>query len=330
MSSVSELEDSISSSSSKAGACTTRSQCDAFASRTFGGPVKPIPVQGAFSYTVAAANDTVIVQDSPLDMQILGTVQAIHPGFVADRSYHGTIGSSLTLLIYSMNMLPGDTYFNISLSLLDGDFDHQLTTVRSLARFFAQSWQGRSHSDPDAITADLENCHSSFSYLSSNLPSRFQKTIARIKENLSALFSGEYPLVLTHGDLSERNILANPETGEVTGIIDWAEAGILPFGFTLYALDHMLGYLTLDGWVFHDTAEYLRDEFWRVFCELAGGVSQGDMELIQLATLAGLFLRYGIPYKPGRKGVVGVGGSLRLSFSTEPKPAPDATEEEWG
>jgi len=140
MSSVdSKLEESISDFFSKAGACTTKSQCDAFASKTFGGPVKPVPLQGLYSYTVAVANDTVIVQfrepDSPLDTQMLATVRNIHPDFVAGCSFHGTIGSSPALLIYSMNMLPGDNYFNISLSMLDDDLDHQLATVRSLARF---------------------------------------------------------------------------------------------------------------------------------------------------------------------------------------------------
>jgi len=121
-------------------------------------------------------------------------------------------------------------------------------------------------------------------------------------------------LVLTHGDFSERNILANPTTGEITGIIDWAEVGILPFGFALYGLDNLLGYLSPSRWVFHDTADYLRDEFWRVFYEVVGGVSQSEMKFIQLARQAGLFLRYGLPYKPGRKGVVGVGGTNNTSL----------------
>ncbi len=38
------------------------------------------------------------------------------------------------MLIYAMNLLPADNYFNISLSMLDEDLDYQLATVRSLAR----------------------------------------------------------------------------------------------------------------------------------------------------------------------------------------------------
>lgn len=103
------------------------------------------------------------------------------------------------------------------------------------------------------------------------------------------------------------NMLADSETGEITGIIDWAEAGILPFGFALYVLDHILGYLSLDGWVVYDHAEQLRAEFWRVFRGLVGELSQHEVELIQLARLAGVCLRYGTAYALGCKGVVEIG-----------------------
>ncbi|KAH6634521.1 hypothetical protein B0J18DRAFT_22484 [Chaetomium sp. MPI-SDFR-AT-0129] len=242
-------------------------------------------------------------------MTILASVQAVHPDFVANHSFHGTIGESPALYVYSMNILPGDNYFDLSLSLEDDDVEHRLETVRSLARFFAQSWQNGSRPEPKSISVTFEDCCSSFDYLSRTLPSRFQNLITQVKDSLPALFSEDYPLVLTHGDFSERNILANPTTGEITGIIDWAEVGILPFGFMLYGLDNLLGYLTPDGWVFYDATDDLRDEFWSVFCELVDGVSQSEMELVHLARQAGLFLRYGIPYKPGRKGVVGVGGT---------------------
>lgn len=134
-----KLDESISDFFSKAGACTTRIQCDALAGQTFGGPIKPVSLQGLYSYTVAAANDTVIVQfrepDSPLDTEILAMVRSAHPEFVAGCSFHGTIGSPPALLVYAMDKLPGDNYYTISLSMPDDGLDHQLATVRSLARF---------------------------------------------------------------------------------------------------------------------------------------------------------------------------------------------------
>ena len=137
MSSFSDLSEFIAHFFSKAGACTSRSQCDAFANKTFGGPITPVPVQGTCSYTVT--NATTIIQfrepESPLDVRVLASVQAAHPGIVANHSFHGMIGESPALHIYSMNILPGANYFDRSLSLMDDDLDHRLTTVRSLARF---------------------------------------------------------------------------------------------------------------------------------------------------------------------------------------------------
>lgn len=138
------LDESIAYFFSGAGACTTRSQCDEWASNTFGGPVKPVPMrQGVYSYTVAAANGALIVQfrdpSSPLDTQMLQMVKDAHPGFVTGCNPHGRIGSSPGLLIYSMNLLPGDTYLSISIEISDDDLDHRLATVHSLAEFVHNS-----------------------------------------------------------------------------------------------------------------------------------------------------------------------------------------------
>lgn len=301
---------------SNAGACATRSQCNEFASNTFGGPTKPVPMQGLFSYSVITANDSVIVQfrdpASPLDVGMVNAAHRIHSEVVAGCSYLGTLGTSPGLPIYSMKMLPGDNYLSISLSESSEDLAFQLATIRSLARFFAQSWQY--NADSYVSSNILEECRSSFDNLITTLPSCLEKTAAWVQQRLPSLFSGKFPLVITHGDLSEMNILADARTGEITGVVDWAEAGIRPFGFSLYALDNLLGYMTPTGWVFHDAATHLRDEFWKAFDELVGGVSDSEMELIQLARLVGLFLRYGRPYAAGHKGVVGVGGASNSSI----------------
>lgn len=128
----------ISNFFSQAGACTTQTECDAFASSTFGGPVTPVPDQGAWSYTVTAGADSnTIVQfrepDSPLDVETLATAHSIHPALVVACVAHGTIGSPAGLLVYSTRKLPGETYFGISAKLGDTDFIHRFTTVLGLA-----------------------------------------------------------------------------------------------------------------------------------------------------------------------------------------------------
>lgn len=145
--------------------------------------------------------------------------------------------------------------------------------------------------------------------LSGKLPSRFDPFVAQVQGILPMLRLVEHPIVLTHGDLNETNILVNPISGEITGVIDWAEACFLPFGFALYALDTTLGGMGREGWAYFDNTDYLRDEFWRVFEELVGGLSTDVMESIQLARLAGLLVRYGTSFDGGPGEMAGVRGS---------------------
>ncbi len=65
-------------------------------------------------------------------------------------------------------------------------------------------------------------------------------------------------MVLTHSDLNEMNILVNPDSGEITGVVDWTGASILPFGFTLYALENALGSMGAGGWEWFDGVDDLR------------------------------------------------------------------------
>ena len=48
------------------------------------------------------------------------------------------------------------------------------------------------------------------------------------------------------------NLLINPETGNITGIINWAESRVLPFGFALNGLENLLGRMDSEGWHYHD------------------------------------------------------------------------------
>lgn len=160
--------------------------------------------------------------------------------------------------------------------------------------------------DKADISVISEACSSKFDHISGTIPSRFMPAVAKVRDSLPTLFSGNYPLVLTHGDLNETNILVDPESGSITGVVDWAEASIQPFGFTLFALDNALGSMDASGWKYFDNSDYMRREFWRMFCDLVGGLSDSEMELIRVARMAGIFIRYGSPYDTGFKGMTGV------------------------
>lgn len=91
----------------------TREQCDERALALVGGPIAPVPIQGSFSYTVAAGEgpSSKIVQfrgpESPLDLEVVDKAKRIHGDVVAGYTFHGTIGDALSVFV--TNRLPGDS-----------------------------------------------------------------------------------------------------------------------------------------------------------------------------------------------------------------------------
>ncbi|KAG8161845.1 hypothetical protein KVR01_008832 [Diaporthe batatas] len=154
------------------------------------------------------------------------------------------------------------------------------------------------------MSAISVECYARFKYLADALPERFQPAVAEAQAALPSLLDGGYPVVLTHADLNEMNILINSNTGEITGIIDWSSASIQPFGFSLYALEDALGDMRADGWKWYDNADELRAAFWKAFKERTG-LSEPQQRLAQLAAKAGILTRYGIAYDAGFSGPIG-------------------------
>lgn len=112
-------------------------------------------------------------------------------------------------------------------------------------------------------------------------------------------------MVLTHSDLNEMNILVDPCSGKITGVVDWPGASIQPFGFTLYALENALGSMGSNGWRWFDDVDNLRGAFWRAFREQTG-LSEPQTRLVKLAAKAGILIRYGTAYDSGFSGMIGV------------------------
>ena len=135
--------------------------------------------------------------------------------------------------------------------------------------------------------------------LAQNLPSRFTHVIRDLEKDISLLFSPKYPSVLTHGDLSEMNILVDKDNGHLTGVIDWAEAEILPFGCALWSLENLLGFMDHEGWHYFPVHQELRDLFWKTFKEC---IPQDLKELwlaICTARRIGVLFRYGFCWVDG-------------------------------
>lgn len=115
---------------------TTQQQCDERATSLIGSAIRPVNIQGAFSYTVAGVFSAKIVQfrvpNSQLNTSLLSLAKSIHGNTVADCSYHGDIGHPKPLMIYVMEKLPGVTYMEARLNW------GQLSKTLSAEQFFKQ------------------------------------------------------------------------------------------------------------------------------------------------------------------------------------------------
>ncbi|KAJ5898118.1 hypothetical protein N7504_008406 [Penicillium tannophilum] len=298
-----------------------RQECDEFAASLYGDPVNAIPIQGCFSYTVVAGHkQSKIVQfraaDSNFDTNILELAHRVHgQHLVPACTFHGQLGTSAPLSIYSMEKLSGDTFISIlseymkAPGALPGPGLNPYNTILDFALFFAAAWKARQVIGPYAAQEIHADYQERFKLLSQVLPSRYQQNLEMVRGGLSLLFIPMYPMVLNHGDLCGMNFLVDPHTGHLNGVIDWAEAQICPFGISLWGLENILGTMDSTGWHYHPDHEALRIIFWKHFEEAVGGVSKSDKTTIQVARMAGLFLRYGFHWQTGGRSPVDEGTS---------------------
>lgn len=163
----------------------------------------------------------------------------------------------------------------------------QETLIADFAHVIAQSWPGttsgkrrdsvlRSDPPPGVDQTMLAECTGK---VGSCIKQKLDKLVRRLPDRWlqeranttleTLLATDEYPVVLNHGDLIPSNILVNEETWEITGLVDWAEAELLPFGTCLYGLEHLLGFMQPSPqhsdrpvFVYYDTAAQLRQLFW--------------------------------------------------------------------
>lgn len=110
--------------------------------------------------------------------------------------------------------------------------------------------------------------------------------LPRLIEILPSLFSQDYPQVLTHGDLSVTNILVDEDTFEITGIVDFSLAGVMPFGMELDMLFLATGFMTRDGWRDYACKPRLQQTFWEEFWAVSGIEGDGHRGRVQVSAEA--------------------------------------------
>ena len=135
--------------------------------------------------------------------------------------------------------------------------------------------------------------------LSKTLPDWLQSVTDRTLTNLDGIMRS-LPWVLTHDDLSDMNILVKSDTGHLTGVVDWADADVQPFGVALWGLESVLGRSGPQGWFWlSNDLPHHRQLFYHTFWDEVGGLSDKQCQSIERARILGILFRYGFTWENG-------------------------------
>ncbi|EGX91068.1 Aminoglycoside phosphotransferase [Cordyceps militaris CM01] len=288
----------------------TRSQCETKARQLTGSnKIEPVAIQGACSYTVYAGERLEYVVQCRLSSLALKTelsdlATAVYGSFVPTVSLHGELGHGQDqesgkepLLVYLMTRMPGITQLDFILSHDVAQSSPEFFPSRQyffadVASFLARSWltpQNVSSEYRDKLKASyLSDLHA----LEEGLPERFKPAIQTCLRSLDDIMA--LPMVLLHKDFGSSNVLVEKDSCHLTGVIDWAEASIGPFGTNLHSIQSFAGSMHLrNGWTRFPDYEAFEQRFWSTLGTKVGGLSEETVITIKKARVLGLLLSHG-------------------------------------
>ncbi|KAK4192121.1 hypothetical protein QBC35DRAFT_485696 [Podospora australis] len=311
----------------------THAACDAKARElTTSENVVPVEIHGTCSYSVYAGAELEYVvqfrlESLGLKAELMAQVREVYADLAPRVSFEGMIGDAESkgpknkeekwerkengkepLYVYKMTRVKGITHLEYILAKGFPENSAENLAARErlmgdLGRFMARSWLSSSVSERDLRQGYLLDLQA----LQVALPKRFQLIIAKLIASLDEIFES-LPMVLLHKDLGSSNIIVDENTCHLTGVIDWAEATVCPFGMNLHSLEAITGKLHLrNGWVRYEDYDSLWETFWRRFgAEVKENDKLGDdgerrMEMIGLARVLGLVLSKGFTSRIGNE-----------------------------
>ncbi|KAI1121120.1 hypothetical protein F5Y10DRAFT_108738 [Nemania abortiva] len=281
---------------------TVKDDCDAFVRSRFSVPIQPAPFQGYCSYTLFVGDETV-VQFRPsaynLDIRMTRTACHIFKHLAPETEYLGQLKGT-ELHAFAMRKLPG-------VSLTDyRAISRKRSTRERIVRDFAhlQALAWRQARRPEELLDEKRTVGSSLTsrleLMSASLPLSFRRIASSILSDISEIEA--LPWVFTHGDFLAANVMVSPYSGELTGLLDWAEAEWLPFGIGMYGLEELLGQDNQNGrFVYYPEARHLRDLFWKQLMLLIPELTRDTktVALVKRAQKLGVLLWHGIAFDNG-------------------------------
>ncbi|KAI0188087.1 hypothetical protein F4808DRAFT_454269 [Astrocystis sublimbata] len=188
-----------------------------------------------------------------------GLAQQIYFNFVPQCVYYGVLGA---LYIYVCDRVSGTAFCRVHFA--------------NIIRFFALAWNNRQTLE---LPLGLQHDYiATIDKLSPTLPDNLCPIIDTVKQDLYILFRPDFPIALY---------------GYISGVVDWYDAFIAPFGLSLGGMEIFLGVQTNKNWHLHPFHLSLRQQFWDTFYSMIGQVSELDRRLIEVARLMGLLRAYG-------------------------------------
>ncbi|KAI3390254.1 hypothetical protein diail_10855 [Diaporthe ilicicola] len=287
----------------------TQFECNRIAQNVSGASnVHNVDTPGSMSYTVVCTGrragdgkDLVISFREPeahLDKSMEEMAQAIHGDLVPATSRYGVIdGADPPLTIYTMPYLKGTSCLNAldcQVEMDEASVARHVCFVRHLARYFARCWLKPQQVTAEARAEAMDGVQRRLVLLSSSCILG-ASTVSELERSLPILFAQEYPQVLTHGDLSKTNILVHEDSYEITGVVDWSLAALLPFGLELDCLFLTTGYMDRGGWHDYACCPQLREAFWSEFWSASGigdSMRRNVRNIAEQAARIGAILRY--------------------------------------
>lgn len=265
--------------------------------------IAPALTQGGCSYTILAG-DRHIVQFRPkryrLDLNVADAAKNVYQRYAPRTTLLGELELS-GLLTYRMEKLQGMSYKDYSVrgtEFMTGEASKKhVHLIEDFALFLALSWHNRGGLPPKGKIGSSINTR--LHQLSQDLPQRFRPHAQLALKHMDRLNC--LPWVLNHGDIITSNIILDPKTGHLTGLVDWAEAEVLPFGTCLYGLEELLGTMTPTGFTYQNNSECLRTAFWRkLFAEIPELNGNAELlEAIGMAREVGVLLWHGFAWDDG-------------------------------
>lgn len=110
------------------------------------------------------------------------------------------------------------------------------------------------------------------------------------------------PIVLAHKDFGDFNMLVDPDTCHLLGVIDWAESELQPFGINLYAVEKLMSKFHLrNGASRYPDYDTLYDTFWQTLqVEIGADLSDATVGTMRSANLLRFLLEHGFYWPSGQ------------------------------